>query len=82
MAEAHAGRPVIIDGELDREATAQQVREAAEAELAYLAEVAPVGRISGMGPSVTTSTPNLEEARRRQHDALAAMGYARNGGTA
>lgn len=49
LSEALVARAVIAEGKLDREATATAVQEAAEAELAYLAEVAGLGRVKDMG---------------------------------
>jgi hypothetical protein len=53
LQKALAGSPVIVDGELDREAYTAQIQEAAQAEKDYLASVVPQndtsGEISGLG---------------------------------
>lgn len=51
LLETQSKRPILVDGKLDRAAFATQVREAATAELAYLAEASGAGRITGMGSS-------------------------------
>lgn len=69
LTEALAMKPVLADGALDREATAAAVSEAAKKELAYLAEVAGVGRVRDMGglptsPAALDSTARMTEAFR------------------
>lgn len=71
---AQIDHPVVKDGAIDREATAAQVKEAAQAERAYIQAVAPTGAIRGMGSTdltgmTETATPEqtaavLEEAFR------------------
>jgi hypothetical protein len=64
-------RPVLKDGALDREATVERVREAARAELAYLAEAtgAGSGRIRGMGGTAAQGG-TAEEAQAKLAESL------------
>jgi hypothetical protein len=64
-------RPVLKDGALDREATVERVREAARAELAYLAEAtgAGSGRIRGMG-GTPAQGGTAEEAQAKLAESL------------
>ena len=56
LQESLAGKPIMVDGALDREATIATVTQAAEAEIAYIASVAgPSGQIRGLG---STPPPN------------------------
>ena len=58
LTEALRGAPVITDGELDEAATRQAVKEAAQAEIDYLASVTGAGEIRGMGESPQTQSPD------------------------
>lgn len=64
LAEALGRKPILVDGKLDREAFATQVRTAATAELTYLAEATGAGRITGMGAAVTNDRPDAEIEKR------------------
>jgi hypothetical protein len=52
LQKALAGSPVIVDGELDREAYTTQIQEAAQAEKDYLASVVPQNDTSGEIPGL------------------------------
>ena len=71
-----AVNPPVKDGELDKAALEQRVKEAIDREIEYLAELTSAGRITGMGatgPSTDDLTPKLEEAfKRLGHDDAAA----------
>jgi len=49
LVAAAVGKPIVKDGQLDRDAYVRQVQEAAAAELEYLARATGSGRIVGMG---------------------------------
>lgn len=70
-----AANPPVKDGVLDREALETQVKEAADAETAYLASVNggnPVRNMGGTAPT-TPDVPTLEESDKRINAALAAL---------
>lgn len=75
LAEAQGRKPVVVDGKLDREAFATQVREAATAELAYLAEATGAGRITGMGSSGNEGLRD-EDAEKRLAGAFLELGLS------
>ena len=63
LTESLRGRPVITDGELDEDATRQAIKEAAQAEIDYLASVTGAGEIRGMGePPQTPKSNALRES--------------------
>jgi hypothetical protein len=76
LAEAQGRKPVVVDGKLDREAFATQVREAATAELAYLAEATGAGRITGMGSSGNEGLPDVGDVEKRLTGAFLELGLS------
>ena len=84
LAETLAANPPTVDGALDRAKLAESVKDAVKAEIAYLQEAAGYnpGKITGMGSaSITgTDTVSLDEVRKRQDAAFAAMGYGQRNG--
>lgn len=71
LLESVVGNPPIKDGALDREAFIAAVKEAATAELAYIAGLSGAGAIRGMGGStgVGASMP-IEESQKALDGAL------------
>lgn len=75
LLEAQAKRPVIVEGKLDTEAFATQVREAATAELAYLVDATGAGRIVGMGASADAGA-STEAVEQRLNEAFRELGLS------
>jgi hypothetical protein len=75
LLESLAGRPVLKESALDREATVAAVRQAAEAELKYLAEAAGMGRVTGMG-SGASGGANPAQSAAKLEEALRGMGLS------
>lgn len=78
LIESLATKPVVNDGQIDREAYVTAIQEAAKAEVEYLAGVTETGRVRGLGPSAGEGA-NLGEAFRllglnEQQAAIAARG--------
>ena len=65
--------PPLTEGAVDRDALISKVKDAAAAEVAYLAEAAgTTGRITGMGGTPAgPTTPTLDESEQRIAAALA-----------
>lgn len=74
LAAALASNPPITDGALDRTAFAAQIEETAKAELAYLAEVMPTGRIVGMGAAAPAAEFTDEQFNASLTESLGALG--------
>lgn len=70
-----AANPPLKEGALDRDALIATVKEAATAELAYLASVTGGNPVRSMGGPTSTDpvTPTLEESGKRIDAALAAL---------
>lgn len=75
LLETLSKKPTLVDGKLDRAAFATQVREAATAELAYLAEASGAGRITGMG-STEGRELRAEDVEKRLTGAFLELGLS------
>ena len=68
LTESLSARPVVKDGQLDREGYAQAIQEAARTELEYIGKVTGTGQIKGMGstgePAPVDKTKLIESWRR------------------
>jgi hypothetical protein len=70
-------RPVIKEGQLDREATTLAVREAVKAELTYLAQATGgTGQIRGMGSGGGVSPQWQEQSEKKLAGGLARLGLS------
>ena len=68
LQESLAGKPVIVDGALDRDATVAAATQAAEAEIAYIASVAePTGQIRGLGSTPPPNPTGTLKESYREH---------------
>lgn len=75
LTEALAKKPVIKDGKLDAEAFKAAVKEAATAEIAYLAEATGAGNIVGMG-SAGSAAPTAAEVEAQLNEAFRGLGLS------
>jgi len=75
LTEALSKKPVIVDNKLDVEAFKAAVREAATAEIAYLAEATGAGTIVGMG-SVGAGAVSTEEVEKSLSEAFRGLGLS------
>jgi len=61
LVEALAGKPVVVDGALDKDAYKVAIETAASGEIAYLAKIVGSGAIKGMGGETPPTGVNLIE---------------------
>jgi len=66
LAESLAAKPVVKDGQIDREAYATAIQEAANAEAEYLAKVTGQGQIRGMGTASRPADGQVAVSRLRE----------------
>lgn len=70
LQESVTANPPVKDGALDREAFVASVKEAATAELAYIAGLSGGGAIRGMGTGGTATTVTVEESAKKIDGAI------------
>lgn len=75
LVEMLSKRPTIVDNKLDVDAFKATVREAATAEMAYLAEATGAGSIVGMG-SAGGAAASTEEVEKKLSEAFREMGLS------
>jgi len=73
LVESLAQKPMLKDGELDKDEYKKKIKEAIDAEVDYLAKVTGSGKIKGMGEGGSGDV-NLEEVEKTLESSFARLG--------